>query len=57
MTTENTVTKAWLNVRRSRAIIDGLIFHSDRGVQYAADKMTLFFSFLRKITDRMSITS
>jgi putative transposase len=45
MTTENTIMKAWLNARKNRTIIEGFIFHFDRGVQYASNKMALLFSF------------
>ncbi len=54
MTTENTIMNAWLSARRNRDIIDGFMFHSDRGVQYASNKMTYLFSFNRKITQSMS---
>jgi transposase InsO family protein len=54
MTTQNTIMKAWLSARNNRNIIDGFIFHSDRGVQYASNKMTNLFSFNRKITQSMS---
>jgi putative transposase len=54
MTTENTVMKAWLSARKNRTIIEGFIFHSDRGVQYASNKMTMLFYFNRKITPSMS---
>jgi len=54
MTTNNTVMKAWLSARQNRDIIDGFLFHSDRGVQYASNKMTYLFSFNRKITQSMS---
>jgi putative transposase len=54
MTTENTVKEAWLNARNNRNIRSGFIFHSDRGVQYAAYKMTRMFTFNRKITQSMS---
>ena len=54
MTTENTIMKAWIDARRNRMISDGFIFHSDRGVQYASNKMTNLFSFNRKITQSMS---
>ena len=54
MTTENTVMKAWLSARKNRAISERFIFHSDRGVQYASNKMTSLFSFNRKITQSMS---
>ncbi len=54
MTTENTVMKAWITARKNRMINDGFIFHSDRGVQYASNKMTNLFYFNRKITQSMS---
>jgi len=54
MTTENTVMKAWLQARSVRNITADFIFHSDRGVQYASNKMTTIFSFNRKITQSMS---
>ena len=54
MTTENTVLKAWVRARRTRAIAAECIFHSDRGVQYASNKITAMFSFNRKITQSMS---
>lgn len=54
MTTENTIMKAYLAARKNRDINDGFIFHSDRGVQYASNKITNLFSFNRKITQSMS---
>lgn len=54
MTTENTVMKAWVCARQNRGINAGFIFHSDRGVQYASNKMGNLFSFNRKITQSMS---
>lgn len=54
MKAENTVYKAWLAARNTRAIKEKLIFHSDRGVQYASNKMRCIFSFNRKITASMS---
>jgi transposase InsO family protein len=54
MTTDNTVMKAWLSARKNRIISEGFIFHSDRGVQYASNKITKLFSFNRKITQSMS---
>ena len=54
MTTENTVLKVWICARRTRAINAKCIFHSDRGVQYASNKITALFSFNRKITQSMS---
>ena len=43
ITTENTIMKAWLIARKNRTIVNGFIFHSDRGVQYASNKMTMLF--------------
>jgi putative transposase len=54
MTAENTIIKAWYLARNKRQIKDGFIFHSDRGVQYACNKMTSLFSFNNKITQSMS---
>ena len=54
MTTQNTVMKAWINARKTRNISDGFIFHSDRGVQYASNKMTNLCNFNLKITQSMS---
>lgn len=54
MTAENTVYKAWVKARKNREISDGFIFHSDRGVQYAANKMTRIFKHNKKINQSMS---
>ena len=54
MRTENTIMKAWGSARKTRNIIDGFIFHSDRGVQYASNNMKNVFSFNKKITQSMS---
>jgi len=54
MTTENTIMKAWLHARSNRSLSHGFIFHSDRGVQYASNKMVNLFSFNRKIIQSMS---
>lgn len=54
MTTQNTIMKAWVAARKNRTIDKGFVFHSDRGVQYASNKMTNIFSFNRKITQSMS---
>lgn len=37
LTTEATIIPAWKMAKANRAVSPGLIFHSDRGVQYAAD--------------------
>ena len=54
MTVENTVYKAWIRARKNREISDDFIFHSDRGVQYAANKMTNIFKHNKKINQSMS---
>lgn len=54
MTTQNTVMKAWIDARKTRNISNGFIFHSDRGVQYASNKMTNLFNFNIKTTQSMS---
>lgn len=48
MTYENTVLKAWIMARNNRKIIKGFVFHSDRGSQYACNKMRSVFSFQLK---------
>ena len=54
MTTEKTVMKAWISARENRSITQGILFHSDRGVQYASNKVVNLFSFNRKISQSMS---
>ena len=48
MTYENTVLRAWVMARNNRKIIKGFVFHSDRGSQYACNKMRSIFSFQLK---------
>ena len=36
MTTQATILAAWKMASRNRDVVSGLLFHSDRGVQYAA---------------------
>lgn len=45
MTTKNTVMKAYLKAKKQRATTDDFIFHSDRGVQYAANSVSQLFSY------------
>lgn len=54
MTTENTVLKAWLEARKSRSIITGFIFHSDRGAQYASKNTTNLLAFNKFAKQSMS---
>ncbi|UZS00138.1 IS3 family transposase [Chondrinema litorale] len=54
MTSQNTVYQAWINARKHREITEGFIFHSDRGVQYAAHQMSELFRLNIKVTQSMS---
>jgi len=54
MSTENTVYSAWLQARKNRSITNNHIFHSDRGIQYASNKMTSVLNSSKKITQSMS---
>lgn len=45
MSTEETSLAAWRMAVKNRKIVDGLIFHSDRGVQYASRKFTNTLEF------------
>lgn len=54
MTTRNTVLEAWTDACKTRTIAPGLIFHSDRGSQYASRTMTDIFSFNKNVTPSMS---
>jgi putative transposase len=54
MTTQNTLMNAWIDARKTRNISNNLIFHSDRGVQYASNKITNICDYNLKITQSMS---
>lgn len=54
MTVANTVQKAWLAARNTREIVNGFIFHSDRGVQYASNKMNLLLGMNLRASQSMS---
>lgn len=54
MTTENTIYKTWIKARIQRKITKNHIFHSDRGLQYASNKIKLIFSKNQYITQSMS---
>ena len=45
MSTDETSLAAWKMAVKNRKIIDGLIFHSDRGVQYASKKFVNTIEF------------
>ena len=53
MNTEETSLAAWKMAVRNRKIADGLIFHSDRGIQYASRKFTNTLKFY-EVTGSMS---
>lgn len=53
MTTKNTVVKAWKMAVINRPTTDGMIFHSDRGVQYTASEFTRLLD-ARNVTQSMS---
>ena len=54
MTVENTVYQTWLLARKNRAISSNHIFHSDRGVQYASNKIKTLLGQNTKISQSMS---
>jgi len=54
MTYENTVLKAWNVARNRRQIVDGFILHSDRGIQYACNKIRNIFKDNDQINRSMS---
>jgi len=54
MTVENTIVKAWLSARNTRSITKDFTFHSDRGVQYASEKIRNLFQLNKYITQSMS---
>lgn len=54
MTVDNTIYKTWLLATENRGIIQGHIFHSDRGIQYASNQMKTLFNEHTKITQSMS---
>ena len=54
MSTEQTSLGAWKMAIKNRNIEQGLIFHSDRGVQYASKKFVNVLKSYKKITRSMS---
>jgi len=44
----------WIKARNTRQIKEGLIFHSDRGVQYTSNKIVFLLNLNTKITQSMS---
>ena len=54
LTTEETIIPAWMMAVWNRPITQELIFHSDRGVQYACDDFTKILKSNKLITRSMS---
>jgi len=54
MSTQDTILSAWRMATRNRKVEQGLIFHSDRGVQYANNKFVNVLNSYNKITRSMS---
>ena len=54
MRTQDTILVAWRMATRNRNVEQGLIFHSDRGVQYANNKFVNVLNSYKKITRSMS---
>jgi len=54
MSTQDTILYAWRMATRNRTVEQGLIFHSDRGVQYANNKFVNMLNSYNKITRSMS---
>lgn len=54
MSTQDTILSAWRMATRNRTVEAGLIFHSDRGVQYANNKFANVLNSYKKITRSMS---
>ena len=54
MRTQDTILVAWQMATGNRNIEQGLILHSDRGVQYANNKFVNVLNSYKKITRSMS---
>jgi transposase InsO family protein len=54
LTTADTIIPAWFMAVSNRPITEDLIFHSDRGVQYACDDFTKILKLNELITRSMS---
>ena len=50
MSTQDTILVAWRMATGNRNVEQGLIFHSDRGVQYANNKFVNVLNSYKKIT-------
>jgi putative transposase len=54
MTAKNTVLKAFQSARQNRSISSNLIFHSDRGTQYASGIFSNIFKHNKRMVQSMS---
>ncbi|OOV17274.1 transposase [Flavobacterium sp. LM4] len=54
LSTKQTTMKAWKMAVKNRTIADELIFHSDRGIQYANKKFAVVLDSYKNITRSMS---
>lgn len=54
LTTENTIIKAWNHAKSRHFTQKGLIFHSDRGVQYASTQFRKILQFNQHVEQSMS---
>jgi len=54
LTTENTIIKAWNNAKARHFTHKDLIFHSDRGVQYASNEFKNILAFNNGVQQSMS---
>ncbi|MEN5436604.1 hypothetical protein ABE545_23440 [Sphingobacterium faecium] len=57
MRTEETSLAAWKMAIKNRKLFPGLIFHSDRGVQYACEKFNNTIDSYKIVTRTMSRNS
>ena len=53
MTVANTIYPAWIIARKNRKMTPNHIFHSDRGVQYASNKITMLLGENSSIVQSM----
>lgn len=54
MTAENTAIKAWRMAVKNRPPVDKLVFHSDRGIQYACGDFTKLLDSYKNVERSMS---
>jgi putative transposase len=54
LTAQNTIIRAWKMATRNYPITEDLIFHSDRGIQYACEAFTKILEKNKSITRSMS---